>query len=75
MIAIQTVADFELLHEDVAVAVFPALDHHTTHHLILAQIHLMRSYSTAVRLCTKKRETRREKQKAMPYRASHFRNR
>lgn len=44
LIAVQTVADFESLHEDVAVAVFPALDHHTTHHLILAQIHLWRSY-------------------------------
>lgn len=37
---IQTVSDPELLHKDVLVAVLPSLNHHTGHHLVLAEIHL-----------------------------------
>lgn len=37
---IQTVSDPELLHKDVPFAVLPSLNHHTAHHLVLAEIHL-----------------------------------
>jgi len=40
LVSVQAVAHLEPLHEDVPVAVLPALDHHAAHHLVLAQIHL-----------------------------------
>lgn len=42
VLPVQAVTHPELLHVDVPVAVFPSLDHHAAHHLVLAQIHLRR---------------------------------
>lgn len=40
VLSVKAVAHPEPLHKDVPVTVFPSLDYHATHHLVLAQIHL-----------------------------------